>query len=794
MTAIAATLAPDRSRALLTYVFGAWTIYGLVHGTLFTATIPDPGEALRWTYPTAMAVAWTWAVFTPIVFRLARVLAPSRVGWVPSALGHAAAALAVAASMTWIRAFVMERLSGYGRMPFLSAFLYWLDVWIIVYITLVVIGRALDLRRRYADRTMRADLLEAQLARAQLQFLESQLQPHFLFNALNTIQELAHEAPQAAVRTLHRLRALLAISLERYGYDEVTLGDELAGLEPYLDIQRTRFSDWLSVDVDVPADAREAMVPHLILQPLVENSIRHGLAVRQAPGCVGITARREGQWLRVVVRDDGVGLSSSSSDKREGIGLRNVVDRLRQLYGSEHRFEIRDSATGGVEVDLMVPFRVGTPMTSPPTPLAVLPSEEEIASWRTGEFEGSTVQAESGSVRTASAEFPRLRERVALSTESDFTGETDTPVVRAAETSPALSLRVWLGIAGVWLVLAVFWTNQLVLFTNASIRNARFTLWSLAEMQIVTSVIWLVMSLPVLWFARRFRLTSDNWPSRLPIHVAAALACGFIHLGTMRLVGISETPVLSDNSMNPLTGDFFIYLAFLAWSHSRDFVAWFRERDVETARLSAQIARSRFQNLRVQLRPEFLLATLERLTELVHTDVDRAERLIVRLADTLRQTLDLSRESTASLAQELELVAASIETHHLGIRSGVRLGLSIDEDALSEPIPSRLVCTLVDELLANVAVLPEAPLKVEIDATRVSGYTQITVSATADGLGTRDVSHAWFQRKGVAERAVRSAGAGVSVLIPDQTSVMVMIASESDAHDLGMRPEAAIAG
>jgi len=791
MTATSAILAHDRSRTLWTYVFGAWTVYGLVHGTIWTATNSEPGEAIWWTYPTAMVVAWTWALVTPAVFRLARLLAPSRVGWVVSALGHAAAAVTIAAGMTWLRAYAMELASGYGRERFLPAFLFWIDVWAIVYITLVVIGRALDLRRRYADRTMRADLLEAQLARAQLQFLESQLQPHFLFNALNTIQELAHEAPHAAARTLNRLRSLLAISLERYGYDEVTLGDELAGLDPYLDIQRTRFSDWLSVDVDVPADAREALVPHLVLQPLVENAIRHGLSVRQAPGRIGIIARREGDWLRVVVEDDGIGLVPGAKDKRGGIGLQNVADRLRQLYGSEHRFVIGSRPEGGVEVTLKVPYRVGAPMTSPPQPLETFPSEDEIAAWRTGEFEGSSIDNGRG---PKSGEFPRLREATAPLAEGEGQGEVDTPVIRTAETSPALSLRVWLGIAGVWLLLAVFWTNQIVLFTNARSRNAQFTLWSLAEMQVVTSIIWLVMSLPVLWLARRFRLTADNWPSRLPVHVALALACGFLHLGTMRLAGISETPVLSSSNMNPLTGDFFIYLAFLAWSHSRDFVAWFRQRDLETARLSAQIARSRFQNLRVQLRPEFLLATLERLSELVHTDVDRAERLIVRLADTLRQTLDLSRESLVSLAQELDLVSASIETHRLGIRGGVSLELAIDEEALSEPIPSRLVCTLVDELLANVAIAPDSPLQVGIDATRVSGYTQITVSANAEGLGTRDVSHTWFQRQGVAERAVKSAGAGVSVLIPDRTSVMVMIGTETGAEEVGLPPLMVAAG
>lgn len=125
-------------------------------------------------------------------------------------------------------------------------------------------------------------------------------------------------------------------------------------------------------------------------------------------------------------------------------------------------------------------------------------------------------------------------------------------------------------------------------------------------------------------------------------------------------------------------------------------------------------------------------------------------------------------------------MSASIETHRLGIRGGVSLQLSVDEDALSDAIPSRLICTLVDELLANVAVSAESPLNVEVDASRVSGgsYTRITVSATAPDLNPSDKAHTWFHDKGVAERAVRSAGAGVSVLIPDQTSVMVMVGSD----------------
>ncbi len=195
---------------------------------LWTAAAPYPARSFRWTLPAALAVAWAWALLTPLVFRLTRRVLPSRVGWAPSLLAHAVAAIACAALLTWWRRLVMAYFANWSPEPFLPTLVYWFDVWLFVYASLVVVGHALSLRRRYVDRTVRAHLLEAQLARAQLQFLELQLQPHFLFNALNAIQELAHETPQAAERMLRRLHALLSISLERSGRDEVTLGEEVS--------------------------------------------------------------------------------------------------------------------------------------------------------------------------------------------------------------------------------------------------------------------------------------------------------------------------------------------------------------------------------------------------------------------------------------------------------------------------------------------------------------------------------------------------------------------------------------
>lgn len=305
--------------------------------------------------------------------------------------------------------------------------------------------------------------------------------------------------------------------------------------------------------------------------------------------------------------------------------------------------------------------------------------------------------------------------------------------------------------------------------------------WTVASLQLGTSFIWLGLSLPVLWVARRYRFTPENWPRRLPVHVLLALGCGVIHVWGLRMMGLSRQPVFSYGNLNPLTGDFFIYLAILAWSHSRDFVAWYRMRAVETARLTAQLARSRFHAVRIQLRPEFVLATLEHLETVVHEDADRAERLITRLADTLRLTLEIGRRPTTSVARELELVSACIESHRLGVRPGVQLVQRADSEAMTDLVPSRIVCAAVDELLANVWIEPTEPLVVEVDATRLSGTTRIAIRAKVQGRTRVGGSHLWWHRHGLAERAVELAGNTVSVLVPDSASILLIIGDDAEA-------------
>jgi len=208
----------------------------------------------------------------------------------------------------------------------------------------------------FSRATEEREQLEARLARAQLQSLRLQLHPHFLFNTLNTINALIGTDRHAAERVVSGLSELLRMSLSSASEQEISLAKELELLAHYIEIQQIRFQDRLTVSFRVDPDARYALVPNLMLQPLVENAIRHGIAPRAAPGHVVVTAARQGGRLELSVVDDGVG-ESPRVEHRDGVGLGNTRARLLSLYGSDHRFEAGSASTGGFAVRIEIPFR-----------------------------------------------------------------------------------------------------------------------------------------------------------------------------------------------------------------------------------------------------------------------------------------------------------------------------------------------------------------------------------------------------------------------------------------------------
>jgi sensor histidine kinase YesM len=225
------------------------------------------------------------------------------------------------------------------------------------YWAIVGLSHALAYHREAQTRALKASQLETRLVEAQLQSLQRQLQPHFLFNTLNTISALMHRDVEAADAMIARLSDLLRISLQTVGVQEVSLKEELDFLSKYLEIEQTRFRDRLTVVFDVSPDTFDALVPNLILQPLVENAIKHGIGPRPAPGTITIRSRRISGMLELTVQDNGVGLSAARlSDFNRGVGLSNTRSRLEHLYGSLHRFEFRQPSEGGLLVLIAIPL------------------------------------------------------------------------------------------------------------------------------------------------------------------------------------------------------------------------------------------------------------------------------------------------------------------------------------------------------------------------------------------------------------------------------------------------------
>jgi signal transduction histidine kinase len=227
---------------------------------------------------------------------------------------------------------------------------------VMFYWGIVVIEHAVDYYQKLQERELRASQLEAQLAQSQLQVLKMQLHPHFLFNTLNAISALIRESPDEADEMVSRLGDLLRMTLETAGLQEVPFKKELEFLKHYLDIEQTRFQDRLKVEMVIEPETLDGLVPSMILQPLVENSVRHGVAPRPEGGCIKITAWLHHSLLRLEVEDDGPGLSGDTPFK-ERVGLTNTRARVSNLYGDEHGLRLRHAAGGGLVVSLSIPFR-----------------------------------------------------------------------------------------------------------------------------------------------------------------------------------------------------------------------------------------------------------------------------------------------------------------------------------------------------------------------------------------------------------------------------------------------------
>jgi two-component system, LytTR family, sensor kinase len=353
---------------------GFWTVLGLLESG--SAYVRLYGTARQRTWPQMLVanMPWwlLWAGFTPLVFALARRVPVHGPRWWRGVAAHLAAAFAFASAHLLLEGAVYYYTVSYRVLPNIAAqyrvfFGNYVVLDFVTYWAIVGGCYAFDFYARYRESALRSARLEAQkarlelgLAEARMQALRAELNPHFFFNALNAVSGLVRRRENdAAVRMLARLGELLRTTLDRDTAPEIPLRDELALLDRYLDVERVRFGDRLTVAVEHDGASAGALVPTLILQPLVENAIRHGVSARPGNALVQVLARREGARLRIAVRDtgEGVGPAARRDGLGLGIGLSNTRARLAELYGAEASVALDNAPGGGACVTLTFPYR-----------------------------------------------------------------------------------------------------------------------------------------------------------------------------------------------------------------------------------------------------------------------------------------------------------------------------------------------------------------------------------------------------------------------------------------------------
>jgi hypothetical protein len=340
-----------------------WSLPALLFSALTAAERPETAGRAPIGFARAFlayGLPWYfWAAITPLVMRLTRRFPLDSKRRARAVAVHLAAGVLAGVTMGTI-SLTTYMLFGTGQdspRGAVADILFWTPFGVLFYAALASVGFALDSHRRLREREVLASRMEAQLVEAQLGALRMQLQPHFLFNAMNTVAMLIRQGDaQTAVRVLARLSDLLRQILDDGRGQEVPIEEELDLLARYLEIEQLRFGDRLDVRITLDEGAQGALVPAFLLQPLAENAIRHGIARRASAGRIELDGRRENGMLVLRLRNDGPPLPDDWTPYGAGIGLRNTRARLDRLYGDGASLDVADAPEGGVAVRIVLPW------------------------------------------------------------------------------------------------------------------------------------------------------------------------------------------------------------------------------------------------------------------------------------------------------------------------------------------------------------------------------------------------------------------------------------------------------
>ena len=354
----------QKRRTRIALIWGIWTIVALFFSTQVYMMYYSGNQEIPYAkaFFVQATACYLWALVTPLVLWLARNHRIDRNNWQKKVLMHVGLSVVLSSTLIVIH-FVLYMII-VGRVNRITP--YWafdylypnLDRWLLVYWFIFLMSHASNYYKSYREGELKASRLRTQLAQSQLEALKMQVHPHFLFNTLHSISALLSKDTESARKMITRLGDFLRLTLESGGAMEVTLQQELEFLNGYLEIERIRFQDRLTTTIDVDPEVLNVLVPNLILQPIVENAMRHAIS-RTNAGVVEITAVPRNGSVRIEVKDNGPGLTSEPkalmSRNSRGVGLANTQARLAGLYGSKAKFELRNRPTGGLTVMLEVP-------------------------------------------------------------------------------------------------------------------------------------------------------------------------------------------------------------------------------------------------------------------------------------------------------------------------------------------------------------------------------------------------------------------------------------------------------
>lgn len=356
--------------------FALWSIPGIAALSFYYLNQTVTGQEMSWPYALVSTIPnwYIWALLAPGIIWLGERYRIERSNWVSAvALVHIPTMMLMLLIHSLVNLFLFYATDMPGHEAMTSGlykvhFTTRVHANILTYWTVLGGFYAYDYYKKFLNREQAAAMLEIRLAEANLRALKMQLHPHFLFNTLNSVAALVRKNDnRIAVKMLVHLGDFLRLALENKGVQEITLRQEIDFLQRYMNIEKIRFQERLLVSFDVDSSLLDGYVPNMILQPLVENAIHHGIGPNAEQGSIRVSARMDGDLLVIDVKDNGQGIQEKkASDRREGVGLSNTRGRLESIYGDEANFELVNSPEGGLIARVSLPFGT-SPVISPRT-------------------------------------------------------------------------------------------------------------------------------------------------------------------------------------------------------------------------------------------------------------------------------------------------------------------------------------------------------------------------------------------------------------------------------------------